>query len=259
MTAVQRDDPGAGRVRPETDRGLLVVLPALNEEQSVGGVVAAVRRARPCARVLVVDDGSTDGTAARAREAGAAVMRLPFNLGVGGAMRAAYRFAHEEGYRSVVQVADGQHDPADIVHLVEAAERDGADVVVGARFAGRGDYVMRGPRKWAMRLLSAILSRLTGVALSDPTSGFRLVNARALAVFAHDFPEEYLGDTVEAIVIAHRSGLRIAQVAVAMNPRSTGQASQGAVRSTMYLMRAMAAIGLAVARRDAEPPRISAG
>lgn len=227
---------------------LLVVVPALNEEESVGGVVAEIQRLQPAAAVLVVDDGSTDSTAALARAAGAQVMRLPFNLGVGGAMRAAYRYAHDSGYQLVVQVdADGQHNPADIFLLLDAIES--ADVVVGARFAGRGDYVMRGPRRWAMRVLSGTLSRLTGVPLSDPTSGFRLVNARALAVYAYDFPEEYLGDTVEALVIAHRSGLRVAQVPVAMRARLGGQPSQNTVRSTVYLLRAVMAIGLAVARR----------
>lgn len=235
-------------------RRLLVVVPALNEEASVAAVVQEIRAAQPDAAVLVVDDGSVDRTARCARDAGARVMPLPFNLGVGGAMRAAYRYAHDEGFTFVVQVdADGQHDPADIAPLLRAADETGADVVVGARFAGRGDYVLRGPRRWAMRLLAGVLSRLTGVSLSDPTSGFRLVDARALAVFAHDFPEEYLGDTVEALVIAHRSGLRIAQVPVAMRARSTGQASQGPLRSSAYLLRVVAAIGLAVARRGPTP------
>jgi glycosyltransferase involved in cell wall biosynthesis len=240
--------PVAAR-RPVAD--LLVVLPALNEEDSVGGVVAEVRRARPDADVLVVDDGSTDGTAPRAREAGARVMTLPFNLGIGGAMRAAYRYAHDRGYRYVVQVdADGQHDPADLRRLQEAMR--GADVVVGARFAGIGDYDLRGPRRWAMRLLALVLSRLTSVALTDPTSGFRMVNERALSLFAFEFPEEYLGDTVEALVIAHRAGLRIGQVPVAMRARTAGQPSQSTVRSSAYLLRVVTAIGLAVARRAPE-------
>lgn len=129
---------------------LLVVLPALNEEGSVGGVVGEVRRARPDADILVVDDGSVDETAARARDAGARVMTLPFNLGVGGAMRAAYRYAYDSGYACVVQVdADGQHDPADLLRLQQALGP--ADVVIGARFAGAGDYRQRGPAggRWA--------------------------------------------------------------------------------------------------------------
>ncbi|MDL5154677.1 glycosyltransferase family 2 protein [Actinomycetospora termitidis] len=227
---------------------LLVVLPALNEADSIGRVVAEVRSREPAADLLVVDDGSIDRTADVARAAGARVMALPFNLGVGGAMRAAYRFAYEEGYSCVVQVdADGQHDPADIGRLRTALTE--ADVVVGARFAGTGGYVVRGPRRWAMRLLASTLSRLVRTPLTDPTSGFRMVNERALALFAFDFPEEYLGDTVEALVLASRAKLRIAQVPVAMRERTAGTPSQNAFRSCAYLVRVVTAIFLAVARR----------
>ena len=229
---------------------LLVVLPALNEQDSVARVVAEVRAAQPGAAVLVVDDGSTDATAARADRAGALVMRLPFNLGVGGAMRAAYRYAREQGFSYVVQVdADGQHDAAEIAHLLAVIDSE-ADVVIGSRFAGRGDYAVRGPRRWAMRLLSAALSGIVGTSVKDPTSGFRLVNRNAIALFAEHYPEEYLGDTVEALVIAHRAGLRITQVPVAMRPRATGTASTNPIRSGVYLLRVVVAVGLALIRRS---------
>ncbi|MFC4944815.1 glycosyltransferase family 2 protein [Pseudonocardia sp. GCM10023141] len=231
--------PGSGR--------LLVALPALNEQDSIARVVNEVRRAQPQATILVVDDGSTDATAERAARAGAEVMRLPFNLGVGGAMRAAYRYARDSGFSYVVQVdADGQHDPSEIANLQAVTD---ADVVIGARFAGRGDYSVRGPRKWAMRLLSAALSRIIGTTIKDPTSGFRLVNERALALFAEHYPEEYLGDTVEALVIAHRAGLRIQQVPAVMRPRETGTASTNPLRSAVYLLRVIVAVGLALIRR----------
>ncbi len=230
--------------------GLLVVLPALNEQDSVARVVREVRAAQPRATVLVVDDGSTDATAARATGAGALVMRLPFNLGVGGAMRAAYRYAREQGFLYVVQVdADGQHDAAEIDDLLAAVDTD-ADVVIGSRFAGRGDYAVHGPRRWAMRLLSAALSSIVGTSVKDPTSGFRLVNRKAIALFAEHYPEEYLGDTVEALVIAHRAGLRITQVPVAMRPRAAGTASTNPFRSGVYLLRVVVAVGLALIRRS---------
>lgn len=226
---------------------LLVVLPALNEEASVAAVVAEVRRAQPRADVLVVDDGSTDRTAQVADAAGALVLSLPFNLGVGGAMRAAFRYAQVAGYTHVVQVdADGQHDPAEITDMLAAAET--ADVIVGARFAGRGEYEAAGPRRWAMRMLAVVLSRVTGTRLTDPTSGLRLATAPAIAVFARHYPEEYLGDTVESLVIAHRVGLRIAQVPVVMRPRTTGRASQSPVRAAVYLLRVVVAVLLALVR-----------
>jgi glycosyltransferase involved in cell wall biosynthesis len=232
--------------------GLLIVMPALNEAASVAAVVREVQAAQPSATVLVVDDGSVDATAERAFEAGAQVMSLPFNLGVGGAMRAAYRYADDAGFSQVVQVdADGQHDPRHIAELLETAGT--ADIIIGARFAGCGDYRLRGPRRWAIRLLAAVLSRVTKTRITDPTSGFRLINDRALAVFARHYPEEYLGDTVEALVIAHRVGLSIAQVPVAMRPRQSGRASQHPLRASAFLLRVMVAIALALVRRVPQP------
>lgn len=227
---------------------ILVVLPALNEEGSVAEVIAQVRIAQPAAAVLVVDDGCTDRTAAVARAAGADVLVLPFNLGVGGAMRAAFRYAQVHNVQYVVQVdADGQHDPGEIAALLAAA--GSADVVVGARFAGRGTYEARGPRRWAMRSLAVILSAVTGTRLTDPTSGFRVAGPRAIPVFARHYPEEYLGDTVESLVIAHRVGLRIAQVPVEMRVRAAGKASQSSLRATVYLGRVTVAMFLALVRK----------
>ncbi|MEU5883237.1 glycosyltransferase family 2 protein [Spirillospora sp. NPDC047279] len=234
----------------------LVVVPALNEEHAIAGVLKELAVCCPDADVLVIDDGSTDGTAATASALGVPVVRLPFNLGVGGAMRAGYRHALRHGYRAVVQVdADGQHDASYISHLL--AELDaGADLVIGARFAGVGGYSAgRGPRRWAMRLLATVLSRLAGTRLTDTTSGFRAAGPRALEVFAEHYPAEYLGDTVESMVIAIRSGCRVRQVPVAMRPRAAGRASQSPIRATVYLLRAVVALGLALVRRWA--PRAS--
>lgn len=226
----------------------LVVLPALNEARSVGGVVAEVHAVLPEADVLVVDDGSVDPTAQVARQAGAAVLRLPYNLGVGGAMRAGFRYAERHGYDVVVQIdADGQHDPTYLPHVLAAL--DHADVIVGARFAGVGDYEVRGPRAWAMKLLSRVVSRIVHAPLTDVTSGFRAANRRAMRVFALHYPAEYLGDTVESLVIARRSGLRIAQVPVAMRRRQHGRPSQDVLRSVSYLGRAGVALGLALVRQ----------
>lgn len=228
-------------------RRVLAVVPAWNEEGSVGRVVQELQAVTPPVDVLVVDDGSGDGTALAARAAGALVCRLPYNLGVGGAMRAGYRYALRHGYDVVVQVdADGQHDPAYLPVLVQGL--DGADVVVGARFAGEGDYPVRGPRKWAMGLLAVVLSRLAGQRLSDVTSGFRAANRRAIAVFAAHYPAEYLGDTVESLVIALRTGCRVTQVPVAMHRRAGGRASQSPLRASLYLVRAVVALSLALVR-----------
>ncbi len=226
----------------------LVIIPAYNEEASVGAVVDDVRAAQPTLDVLVVDDGSTDATAAKARAAGALVIRLPFNMGVGAAMRVGYRFAQEEEYDAAVQVdADGQHDPAELAVLLEALPE--ADIVIGARFAGRGDYPARGPRRWAMRVLARSLSRTCRASLTDVTSGFRAVNRRVILLFATHYPSEYLGDTVESLVMAGRAGLRVVQVPVAMRPRVTGTPSQTPLRAALYFGRALLVLGLARIRR----------
>lgn len=220
--------------------GLVVAVPALNEQNTVADVVAAVRAVVPDACVVVVDDGSTDQTGRLAQEAGAVVLTMPFNVGVGGAMRTAFLYAEQVGARAVVQVdADGQHDPRDIPRLVE--ELDDYSIVIGERFGDDG-YRVRGPRRWAMRFLATVVSRLVGTRLTDTTSGFRAADRRAIALFARHYPAEYLGDTVESLVLASRSGLAITGVPVTMRPRLHGEPSTGAVRSTMYLGRAVLAV-----------------
>ena len=233
--------------------GTLVVIPAWNEAGSIGAVVAEIRARLPDVDVLVVDDGSADTTPGRARGAGAEVLRLPYNLGVGGAMRLGYRYARDHGYGVAVQVdADGQHDPRFVPELVAGLDR--ADLVIGARFAGVGDYAVRGPRRYAMRLLAAVLSRIAGARLTDTTSGFRAANRRVIELFARAYPVEYLGDTVETVVHVARSGLRVAQVPVAMRPRRTGAPSQSPARAGLYLARAVMVLVLALVRRYEPPP-----
>jgi glycosyltransferase involved in cell wall biosynthesis len=234
----------------------LVAIPALNEVATIGDVIAEVRAAAPTMDVLVVDDGSTDGTAVAARRAGAVVLQLPFNVGVGGAMRTAFLFAQRHGYDALVQVdADGQHVAAHIDGLVAAL--DEASVVVGSRFA-IGGYDVRGPRRWAMSLLAATVSRVAGAPLTDTTSGFRASDRRAIVLFAQHYPAEYLGDTVESLVIAARAGLRVREVPVRMRPRQGGSASQSPFRAGLYLGRAMLALYVALARRPVPADPVAA-
>ncbi|GAA2456075.1 glycosyltransferase family 2 protein [Agromyces soli] len=233
--------------RDPRDGRTLLVLPALNEADSVGEVLAEIARVLPDIDRLVVDDGSTDLTAAVARAAGAEVLVLPFNLGVGGAMRAGFRYALEHGYDRVVQIdADGQHDPGAVPELLDGLAE--ADIVIGARFAGKGDYEAKGPRRWAMTVLAGILGRVSRTRLTDTTSGFKAMGPRAVALFARHYPAEYLGDTVEALVIAARAGLRITQVPVEMRQRSGGRPSQHPFRAAIHLVRAFAALCIALIR-----------
>jgi glycosyltransferase involved in cell wall biosynthesis len=228
-----------------TQPRLMVAIPAWNEERTIAAVIAAVNTAMPDARVVVVDDGSVDATARIAHEAGAEVLVLPFNVGVGGAMRTAFVYAQQEDVDAVVQVdADGQHDPAQIPMLLDRL--DEASVVIGARFAGAGDYQVKGPRLLAMRVLASTLSRVTGERLTDTTSGFRASDREAIKLFARHYPAEYLGDTVESLVIAARAGLVVCQVPVTMQARQDGQPSTGPFRSGLYLGRAVLALFIAL-------------
>lgn len=222
-------------------------MPAFNEAESVRSVVSEVLGRLPGVKVLVVDDGSSDATAEEARAGGALVAVLPFNLGVGGAMRTGFRFALENGFENVVQVdADGQHDPIGVPLLLERL--DTADVVLGARFAGEGDYRVRGPRQWAMKVLSVAISRMARTPLTDTTSGFRASGPRAVRLFASNYPAEYLGDTIESLVIAIRSGCVVEQVPVAMRPRAGGTPSHNPFKAAAYLGRASMALVFALMR-----------
>jgi glycosyltransferase involved in cell wall biosynthesis len=221
----------------------------LNEALTISEVIAEVTHCSPSSQLIVIDDGSTDGTAAVARAAGATVLQLPFNVGVGGAMRVAFLYAQRNDFDAVVQVdADGQHDPAAIDKLLGGLAD--ASVVVGARFAGGHQYVVRGPRRWAMATMARTLSRVTHTRLTDTTSGFRAADRRAIALFARHYPAEYLGDTIESLVIASRAGLKVTQVPVTMHARKGGEASQRPVRASLYLGRAILALAVALSRRS---------
>jgi len=218
-----------------------VAIPAWNERGSIAEVITKVRNHRPDADILVVNDGSTDDTARLAEAAGSTVVSLPFNVGVGGAMRTAFLYAQRHGYSAVVQVdADGQHDPADLDRVLDGLSD--ADIVVGTRFHPTSQYFVGGPRRWAMILLSKALSRMNRGSISDPTSGFRSAGPRAIELFAIEYPADYLGDTVGSLAIAIRNGLTIHETPVTMYFRQTGRPSKNAVWSALYLGRATLAI-----------------
>lgn len=225
----------------------LIVMPAYNEEDVVADVVTEVFAKLPGVSVLVVNDGSRDDTVVRARSAGATVLDLPFNLGVGGAMRTGFKYAQQHGFRYVVQVdSDGQHDPAGVPLILDALAS--VDVAIGARFAGEGDYQVTGPRRWAMVVLAAVIGRIAHTRLTDTTSGFRGAGPRAIEIFARHYPAEYLGDTVESLVLAARAGCSITQVPVSMRPRAGGTPSHNPVKAAVYLGRAGLALIIALWR-----------
>ena len=223
-------------------------MPAWNEGLAVGNTVREVLARSEGYDILVVDDGSSDNTAAAAAEAGATVLHLPFNLGVGGAMRAGFKYASRHNYEAAIQVdADGQHDPKDIA-VVLGGLAD-ADISIGARFADKGNYTVSGPRKWAMVFLAKTISRLAGTRLTDVTSGFRAANTRGIAQYLDHYPAEYLGDTIDSLVVAIRSGCTVTQVPVEMHVRQAGTPSHNPAKAALYLGRSVFAFLFAMTRK----------
>jgi glycosyltransferase involved in cell wall biosynthesis len=227
---------------------VLVIMPAWNEAEAIGQTVREVLATSDRYDVVVVNDGSTDNTADVAAAAGAAVLHLPFNLGVGGAMRAGFKYARRFGYQQVIQVdSDGQHDPRNIEEVLAGLEH--ADISIGARFADRGNYTVSGPRKWAMVFLARVISGLAKTRLTDVTSGFRAGNERAISQYLDHYPAEYLGDTIDSLVVAVRSGCRVTQVPVEMRARQGGKPSHNPTKAAVYLGRSVFALLFALTRK----------
>ena len=233
---------------------VLVVVPAFREETTVGEVVCAVRAAGyDC---VVVDDGSPDGTTDVARAAGATVLRLAVNLGVGAALRCGFRYADRHGYDAVVQCdADGQHPPQAIAELVVAAEEHRAHLVIGSRFAdGAGEFDVPRGRRVVMHVLSRLVRRFGHVRVHDTSSGFRYVGGPLLGEFARTYPAQYLGDTVEALVAAGRAGYRVVEVPVALLPRAGGEPSARPWRAVMLTVRVAITVAFGIGIRLAPCP-----
>ena len=193
---------------------VLVVLPARNEEKSIGAVLDRIQELYPQLPVLVIDDASSDSTAAVVESRPAVLLiRLPFWMGYGGALQTAYKYAVREGYDAVVQLdADGQHDPSSIAALLSHLPQ--TDVVVGSRFL-QSDYPMSRFRRAGCRLLSWMAQRLTGMRVSDPTSGFQALNAKALQIAVQDhYPLDY--PDIDVLILMHRYHLRVIEVPVTM-------------------------------------------
>jgi glycosyltransferase involved in cell wall biosynthesis len=231
----------------------VAIVPGYNEEGSIGNVIDEIRAADPEIEIVVIDDGSRDRTADAAAAKGARVLRLPFNLGIGGAVQTGYRYAYEHGFDLALRVdGDGQHDPAQFAVLAGPVLSGHADIAVGSRFIGSKGYRSSRSRRFAIRILSWTVTVLVGGRVTDPTSGFQVANRRAIALFASDYPHDY--PEVEATVLAAKAGLRRAEVPVEMRERSAGRSSIGALRSVYYMVKVMLAVFVAVFRRTPEVP-----
>jgi glycosyltransferase involved in cell wall biosynthesis len=232
----------------------IALVPALNEEGTIACVVAELRAYDAELEILVIDDGSHDRTAEIARAAGARVLRLPFNLGIGGAVQTGFRYAFENDYDLAVRVdGDGQHDPSQLAAVVDPVLRGDTDIAVGSRYLGtRADgYRSSTTRRLGIRILARVVSLLTREPITDPTSGFQALNRKAIALFAADYPHDY--PEVEAIVLVRRHRLRLLEVPIAMRPRVVGRSSIRTLASVYYMVKVLLALFVGAFRRYSTP------
>jgi glycosyltransferase involved in cell wall biosynthesis len=220
---------------------LLVIVPALNEAAVISNVISDIRCALPSAEILVIDDGSKDNTAAVASAAGARVVKMPFNVGIGSAVQTGFRVAAEEDFDVAIQVdGDGQHPADQVPRLVTAISESGANYVIGSRFAEPGEYRPSLARRGGILLFSRLVSILARQQVSDTTSGLRAADRRAIRLFAEHYPHDY--PEVEAVILARRNALRIVEVPVVMRQRSSGRSSITPIRSLYYMVKVTLAV-----------------
>ena len=232
-----------------TDTPFVAVVPAWNEEGAIGRVVEEIKAFDPTATVVVVDDASSDGTAGTAEAHGAIVLRLLFNVGIGGAVQTGLRYARDEGFEVAVRLdGDGQHDASEIGKLLGPISAGTADLVIGSRFVDPGGrYRPPLARRLGIRLFARLVSLLGGQRVTDTTSGFVALSKAGIDLFAVEYPHDY--PEVEATLVALRSGLRLTQVQVQMRERETGASSITFVRSLYYIVKVMLALLVASLRR----------
>lgn len=226
----------------------LIIIPAYNEAQAIGNVLADIKVHCPGLDVVVINDGSTDDTSAVAKAGGAEVIDLPYNLGIGGAMQTGYKFAMDEGYGIAIQFdGDGQHRADQVERLVKPLLAGDADMVIGSRFLGAKGYDSTFTRLAGIKILSGLISLLSGGKITDPTSGFRAANGKTMKFFSTNYPDDY--PEPEAVVLLRKAGFRVTEVPVLMRERQSGSSSITALRSVYYMLKVLLAILIDMIKR----------
>jgi len=226
---------------------VLIIVPAYNEAESLPTLMRSLRTTCPACDVVIIDDGSTDGTG-HSVHGMARVVSLPCNLGIGGAVQTGLQIAFQENYDYAVQMdGDGQHPPEELQRLLQVARASGCDLVLGSRFRTVNGFKSTAARRVGIRLFAWMLTLISGTQITDPTSGFRVMNRRAIAILARQYAEDF--PEVEAIVQVYRSGLRITEAPVRMSERTAGRSSIGFVKSVLYMLKVPLAIFMGLLRK----------
>ena len=243
MTAFMKPFTGS-----QTSSPVLVIIPAYNEAACITDVVRDVRQ-NGLTDILVIDDGSTDTTAYKADQAGAYVLRLSYNLGIGGAVQTGFKFAVETGYSYVIRLdGDGQHKMTEANKLLQLVRTGKADIAIGSRFCpGQHTYIPPLSRALGIRWFATILFLITKQSAYDPTSGMQVLNKRAFTMFAADYPQDY--PEVEARILIHKANLHLMEVPVNMEPRARGHSSITYLRAIYYMFKVSLATFIANLRQ----------
>jgi glycosyltransferase involved in cell wall biosynthesis len=227
---------------------IAAIIPAYNEAENIGRVIREIKEHQPAIKIVVINDASTDSTEAIVRDSEETVLTLPHNLGIGGAVQTGLQYANDKGYDIAIQVdGDGQHIPAEIGKLIDSLVADKADVVIGSRFLGVGEFKSSLSRRLGIRVIAFVNSLLTGARTTDNTSGFRAYNRRAIAFLSEHYPQDYPEPV--AVVELFRNRLRVVEVPARMRERERGTSSIGTLNSVYYMIKVILASLIAFSRK----------
>jgi glycosyltransferase involved in cell wall biosynthesis len=237
------------RIMEKRSLKVLVIVPAHNEEKSLGMVLDELRKKAPFADIVVVDDGSTDGTAEVAREHDVKVLSLPINLGIGGAVQTGFKYAAIKGYDIAVQIdADAQHDPSYLSSLLALLIEEKADIVIGSRYLNDDRVEMPLIRNIGIKYFSWLTSKIIGYKITDCSSGYRALNSKAIKLFSENYPIDF--PDAEALIVAHKAGLKIAELPVKFRKRNAGKSSLHFLRLIYYPIKETLAIVTLLTKRE---------
>lgn len=231
-----------------TTKEVLLIIPAYNEEQNIGKIITLIRRYNRTVDILVINDGSSDGTARIAEDSGAKVVDIPFNMGYGVALQTGYKYALEGGYQYVIQMdADCQHDPQYINALLAEIKNGGSDIVIGSRFLSGGSYKVPLVRRIGIQLFNIITSVIIRQRISDCTSGYQAINRGVLNFYSSDiYPYDY--PDADTLIMAYFGGFKLKEIPVRMFQNESGKSMHGGIKPLYYIFKMFLSIFVIILR-----------